>query len=82
MRYDDAYPCRICSCLIGDEVDYGDDWGEGAICVNCAFPPCPACNGDGEVADDDGEVVDCRACAGTGRDRPSKEKPDADSCLD
>jgi hypothetical protein len=31
-------PCRFCSCLIGNEVAYGDDWGEGPICKTCANP--------------------------------------------
>jgi hypothetical protein len=33
---DGMVACRICSCLIGDEVGYGDDWGEGPFCENCA----------------------------------------------
>lgn len=33
---DDCYPCVICGNLIGDEVAYGDDWGEGPICAGCA----------------------------------------------
>jgi hypothetical protein len=28
-------PCRYCSCLIGNEVGFGDDWSEGPICENC-----------------------------------------------
>jgi len=28
--------CIACCCIIGDEVAYGDDWGEGPLCTRCA----------------------------------------------
>jgi hypothetical protein len=34
---DEEYePCSICSCLIGDEVGYGDMWDGRPVCENCA----------------------------------------------
>lgn len=36
---EDDLPCVFCGCLIGDEVGYGDNWGEGPICENCVRPP-------------------------------------------
>jgi hypothetical protein len=34
---DDEYvPCSICSCLIGDEVAYGDTWDGRWVCAGCA----------------------------------------------
>lgn len=36
---DDSIPCVFCGCLIGDEVAYGDNWGEGPICENCVRVP-------------------------------------------
>jgi hypothetical protein len=35
---DDCLPCTLCGCLIGDEVAYGDNYGEGPICANCIRP--------------------------------------------
>ena len=32
---DDPVPCSICSCLIGDEVGYGDTWDGQWVCENC-----------------------------------------------
>ena len=29
-------PCCVCSCLIGDEVAYGDTWDGRWVCDNCA----------------------------------------------
>lgn len=28
--------CIACCCVIGDEVAYGDNWGEGPLCTRCA----------------------------------------------
>jgi hypothetical protein len=36
---DDYLACVCCSCLIGDEVAYGDNWGEGPMCANCTRVP-------------------------------------------
>ena len=33
---EDCPPCVRCGCLIGDEVLYYDDWGEGPLCAGCA----------------------------------------------
>ena len=34
---DDEYvECSICSCLIGDEVAYGDTWDGRWVCAGCA----------------------------------------------
>lgn len=29
-------PCSVCSCLIGDEVAYGDTWDGRWVCAGCA----------------------------------------------
>jgi hypothetical protein len=34
----DYLPCTLCGCLIGDEVGYGDNYGECPICDNCVKP--------------------------------------------
>jgi hypothetical protein len=33
---DPPVPCSICSCLIGDEVGYGDTWDGRWVCEGCA----------------------------------------------
>jgi hypothetical protein len=33
---DEYVPCSICSCLIGDEVGYGDTWDGRWVCDQCA----------------------------------------------
>lgn len=33
---DGCVPCSICSCLIGDEVLYGDTWDGRQVCAGCA----------------------------------------------
>jgi len=35
-RDDEQITCIACCCVIGDEVPYGDDWGEGPLCLHCA----------------------------------------------
>jgi hypothetical protein len=32
----DFVTCIACCCVIGDEVAYGDNWGEGPLCTRCA----------------------------------------------
>ncbi len=44
-----------------DDVEIEDISDEG----DCAFP-CPVCDGDGEILDEDGESVSCDECGGTG----------------
>ncbi|MDE2105745.1 MAG: hypothetical protein KGL39_51450 [Patescibacteria group bacterium] len=41
-EYGGAVPCCICSCSIGDEVEFGaaNYWGDGRpICANCLEAP-------------------------------------------
>ena len=33
---DEYIPCSVCSCLIGDEVSYGDTWDGRSVCAGCA----------------------------------------------
>jgi len=35
-REEPQVTCIACCCVIGDEVAYGDDWGEGPLCTRCA----------------------------------------------
>ena len=33
---EECVPCAVCSCLIGDEVAYGDTWDGRWVCEGCA----------------------------------------------
>jgi hypothetical protein len=33
---DAPVPCMVCSCLIGDELLYGDTWDGWQVCAGCA----------------------------------------------
>ena len=32
---EEVITCRYCSCVIGEEASFADDWGDGPICENC-----------------------------------------------